>query len=83
VVETLVDVADEMGRTPAQTALNWLLHRPGVTAPIVGARTVAQLEDNLGAVEFALDPHQRDRLDQVSDKPKPYPYQLLADLRDA
>ena len=83
VVETLVDIADEIGRTPAQTALNWLLHRPGVTAPVVGARTVAQLEDNLGAVEFALDPHQRDRLDQVSDKPKPYPYQLLADLRDA
>jgi aryl-alcohol dehydrogenase-like predicted oxidoreductase len=83
VVETLVAIADEIGRTPAQTALNWLLRRPGVTAPIIGARTTAQLEENLGAVDFVLDPQQRDRLDRVSDRPKPYPYQLLADLQDA
>jgi aryl-alcohol dehydrogenase-like predicted oxidoreductase len=82
VVETLVAVADEIGRSPAQTALSWLLHRPGVTAPIVGARTMRQLDDNLGAVDVTLDPAQRDRLDRASDKPKPYPYQLLADLRD-
>ncbi len=81
VVETLTAVAREAGRTPAQTALNWLLHRPGVTAPVLGARTPAQLDDNLGALEFILDPRQRARLDEVSDKPKPYPYQLLEDLR--
>ncbi|WP_285680258.1 aldo/keto reductase [Actinoplanes sp. NBRC 103695] len=81
VVDELVAVADEIGRTPAQTALNWLLHQPGVTAPIIGARTMEQLDDNLGAAAFTLDPAQLDRLDRVSDKPKPYPYQLLADLR--
>jgi aryl-alcohol dehydrogenase-like predicted oxidoreductase len=82
VVDTLAAVAAEIGRTPAQTALNWLLHRPGVTAPIIGARTVEQLEDNLAALDFTLSPVHRDRLDRASDKPRPYPYQLLSDLRD-
>ena len=83
VVETLAAVADEIGRTPAQTALNWLMNRPGVTAPIVGARTMRQLDENLGAVDATLQPEQRDRLTRASETPKPYPYQLLADLRDA
>jgi aryl-alcohol dehydrogenase-like predicted oxidoreductase len=83
VVDELAAVADEVGRTPAQTALNWLLHQPGVTAPIIGARTVEQLDDNLGATGFTLDSAQLDRLARSSDKPKPYPYQLLADLRAA
>ena len=82
VVDTLVAVAGEIGRTPAQVALNWLMHRPGVTAPIVGARTLEQLDDNLGAAGFTLTGDQRDRLDRASDRPKPYPYQLQADLRD-
>lgn len=49
------DVAAAMGRTPSQVALVWTLRDPGVTAPIIGARTAAQLEDSLGAleVEFA------------------------------
>ena len=82
VVETLAEVAVDIGRTPAQTALNWLLHRPGVTAPIIGARTLDQLDDNLAAATFTMDPAHHDRLDRASDKPKPYPYQLLSDLRD-
>jgi aryl-alcohol dehydrogenase-like predicted oxidoreductase len=82
VVDALTAVARESGRTPAQTALGWLLHRPGVTAPIVGARTLAQLEENLGALDLDLDRRQRERLDEVSDRPKPYPYQLLEDLRE-
>jgi aryl-alcohol dehydrogenase-like predicted oxidoreductase len=83
VVETLAAVAREAGRTPAQTALAWLLHQPGVTAPIVGARTIGQLDENLGALGVTLPAAQRDRLDRVSEPPKPYPYRLLADLRDA
>ena len=82
VVETLIAVADELGRTPAQIALSWLLRRPGVTAPIVGARTMAQLDDNLGAADLVLDAGQDDRLTRVSELPRPYPYQLLADLAD-
>src|SRR6266540_2277514 len=73
-LDELHAVADEAGRTPAQVAINWLLQRPGVTAPIVGARTLEQLESNLGAEGWALDPEHLARLDRASDPGLPYPY---------
>ncbi|MEJ2078532.1 MAG: aldo/keto reductase [Acidobacteriota bacterium] len=45
IIDTLLEVAERSGHTPAQVALNWLLHRPTVTAPILGARTVSQLDE--------------------------------------
>ncbi len=77
VLDTLFAVAEEVGKTPAQVALNWVLHRPSVTAPIIGARTVEQLENNLGSGGWSLDDHQVDRLDQASDPGTPYPYTAL------
>jgi aryl-alcohol dehydrogenase-like predicted oxidoreductase len=62
-------VADEVGATPAQTALAWLMHRDGVTAPIVGARTVEQLEENLAAAEIDLSDEQVDRLTEAKGGP--------------
>jgi len=44
----VVSVADDFGCTPAQVALAWLVHQPGSVIPIVGARRVEQLDDNLG-----------------------------------
>jgi aryl-alcohol dehydrogenase-like predicted oxidoreductase len=81
VVENLSDVAVEMQKTPAQVALNWLLQKPAVTAPILGARTLAHLEDNLGATGWTLTTEQVTRLDQVSSLPLPYPYESLAQQR--
>lgn len=81
VVETVQAVAAETERTPSQVALRWLLDRPGVTAPIVGARTLEQLTDNLGAVGWELTPAQTIRLDEASARPLPYPYGLLAHFR--
>lgn len=83
VIDTLLAIAQEAGKSPAQVALNWLLQRPGVTAPIIGARTVEQLEDNLGATGWSLNPEQMERLNKASDKRLPYPYELLRDLRHA
>nr|WTB34400.1 aldo/keto reductase [Streptomyces sp. NBC_00830] len=80
VVDAVVAVAEEAGRTPAQVALRWLLGRPGVTAPIIGARTVEQLTDNLGAVGWQLTPDQTARLDAASARPLPYPYATLQRL---
>jgi aryl-alcohol dehydrogenase-like predicted oxidoreductase len=74
VVDTLSTVAQETGKTPAQVALRWLLQRPGISAPIIGARTMEQFDDNMGAIDWALSAEQMDRLNQVSDKPLPYPY---------
>jgi aryl-alcohol dehydrogenase-like predicted oxidoreductase len=78
VTDALLSVADEVGRSPAQVALRWLLQRPAVVAPIVGARTVAQLDDNLGATGWALDEKQLARLTAAGDRPLPYPHAYLA-----
>lgn len=74
VIDALLAVAAETGKSAAQVAINWLLQRPGVTAPIIGARTMGQLQDNLGAAGWVLDAGQMGRLNQASDLPLPYPY---------
>lgn len=78
VVETVQAIATELERTPSQVALRWLLDRPGVTAPIIGARTLEQLKDNLGAVDTELSEAQTARLDEASARPLPYPYDVLS-----
>jgi aryl-alcohol dehydrogenase-like predicted oxidoreductase len=80
VIDTLFAVAEEVEKTPSQVALNWLLQRPGVTAPIIGARTLAHLEDNLGATGWSLSEAQMIRLTEASDVRPPYPYDVLARL---
>ncbi len=62
VLDEVLAVADEVSATPAQVALAWQLHHPQVTSPIVGARTVEQLEENLGASEVSLSDSQVERL---------------------
>ena len=72
------EVAAELGRTPAQVGLAWTLQNPGVTAPVIGARTPAQLEDNLGALEVDLTASQLARLDEASAIDLGFPHALLA-----
>ena len=74
-------MAKECGRTPAQVALNWLLQQPGVTSPIVGARTVEQLTDNLGACDFQLSVDQISRLSRVSSNALPFPHSFIHNPR--
>jgi aryl-alcohol dehydrogenase-like predicted oxidoreductase len=76
----MLAIAEETGKTAAQVALRWLLQKPGVTAPIIGARTMAHFDDNMGAVGWELTPEQMERLDTVSAKPLPYPYNYLSRL---
>ena len=79
VIDTLLAVSEEVGKAPAQVALNWLLRRPGVTAPIIGARTVEHLDSNLGGTGWTLSDEHMDRLNQVSDRPLAfYPYGMIA-----
>jgi aryl-alcohol dehydrogenase-like predicted oxidoreductase len=81
VVDCLSDMAKELNKTPAQVALNWLLQKSVVTAPIIGARTLAHLDDNLGATGWSLPAEQVAELDQASHSPLPYPYESLAQQR--
>ncbi|WP_406214062.1 aldo/keto reductase [Streptomyces decoyicus] len=77
-VDVVKEVATELGRTPAQVGLAWTLQNPGVTAPIIGARTPAQLEDNLGALEVDFTASQLARLDEASAIGLGIPHDLLA-----
>ena len=66
VVERTAEVAKARGVPPAQAALAWLLHKPGVTAPIVGATKLEHLEDALGAAELSLSD------DEIAQLEEPY-----------
>ncbi|MFD7219931.1 aldo/keto reductase [Streptomyces sp. NPDC059892] len=78
IADVVKEVATELGRTPAQVGLAWTLRRPGVTAPIIGARTPAQLEDNLGALEVGFTAAQLARLDEAGATGLGYPHDMLA-----
>ncbi|KKM60818.1 hypothetical protein LCGC14_1537960 [marine sediment metagenome] len=73
VVDDLAAIAEEKNASVAQIALAWLLHKPGVTSVIVGARKEAQLIDNLGGADIVLSDEEMARLDQVSALKPEYP----------
>ena len=66
ITEDVISIAEEIGRTPAEVALNWLLQKPGVCSPILGARTLEHLEANLRSLEFCLSEEHMERLDLQS-----------------
>jgi aryl-alcohol dehydrogenase-like predicted oxidoreductase len=75
VVDAVREVADQRGATMAQVALAWLAQQPAVTSVILGARTLEQLKDNLGAAELVLGQEELDRLSAASDPgAADYPY---------
>ena len=65
-ISTVIELAAELGKTPAQLALAWVLSHPEITLAITGGDTVAHLDDNLGAVGWTLDASAREKLDAVS-----------------
>ena len=73
ILEVLNGVAKNLGISNARVALGWLLHHPLVTSVIIGARTLAQLEDNMGVADWDLPDAVRQTLDDASGKPEPYP----------
>ena len=66
VLDALRTVATQLGRPLAQVALAWVAGQPGVTAPIIGASTLAQLQDNLAALDLRLSPEQQRALEAAS-----------------
>jgi aryl-alcohol dehydrogenase-like predicted oxidoreductase len=78
VVDALHAVASKTGKTAAQVAINWLLRKPGVTAPIIGARSMPQLEANLGSSGWTLSEEHVRHLDDASAVQPPYPYDFIA-----
>lgn len=78
IIDELVRIAQELGSTPSRVALAWLQGRPGVTSPIIGARTLEQLEDNLAAVDVALTQAHLDQLDGLSKPRLNFPAEFLS-----
>ncbi|WP_022824277.1 aldo/keto reductase [Hymenobacter norwichensis] len=77
VLEVLRTVAAEAERPMAQVALAWVLAQPGVVAPIIGASKLAQLHDNLAALEVRLSPEQLQALQAGSMPETPFPYGIF------
>jgi aryl-alcohol dehydrogenase-like predicted oxidoreductase len=79
VAAEVVKIAKEINRTPSQVALNWVRQRrkKPVMIPILGARTEAQIKDNLGCLDFDLEQGHLDHLDELAKPQLGYPYQVL------
>lgn len=67
VIRTVMDVAAELGKSPAQIALAWVLAQPEITCAILGGDTIEHLDDNIGAVGWTFDADSKARLDDVSE----------------
>lgn len=81
ILEVLDVVAKERESTPSAVALAWLLNKPGVTSVIFGARTLAQLDDNLAAASLQLSEADMQRLDQASAFELGYPYEFIRNIQ--
>ena len=82
IIDELASISQAIGSTPARVALAWLLTRPAVSSVIIGARTVAQLDDNLAAVDVTLSAEQLSRLDAVSKQDPIFPHGFLSFVTD-
>lgn len=81
IAQVVVEVANAVGATPSAVALSWCANQPGITSPIFGARTTAQLEDNLAAADLVLDEAANTRLEEASALELEYPADILALFR--
>ncbi len=77
ILDVLVEVAKQLKRSPSQVALNWVATQPGVTSTIIGATKLAQLEDNLAALSFAIPSDLRTKLNEVSRLEPAHPYMFF------
>jgi len=76
IIETLENVSKQVGRSAAQVALAWLRYREIPVMPIIGARKLDQLKDNLASLDFELSPEQVTALDQASAIDLGFPYEF-------
>lgn len=77
IADVVTTIAAEHNRPAAQIALAWTLLNPAVTSPIIGARTAAQFDDNVAALEVQLHPEDIARLDAVSQVETCFPYTMM------
>ncbi|MEM9490341.1 MAG: aldo/keto reductase [Myxococcota bacterium] len=81
ILDAVLDLSMKMDASPAQIALAWLLRKETVTSVIFGARTEAQLDENLKAADIELSDDQVAQLDEASSYELGYPYQFMANIQ--
>jgi aryl-alcohol dehydrogenase-like predicted oxidoreductase len=77
ILDVIGQIAEERAASYSQIAVAWLRAQPVVSSVIVGVRTMAQLEDNLGAAEIDLTAEELTKLNEVSALPELYPYRFM------
>lgn len=85
IMDDVIKIADEVGRSPVQVSLRWLMQQQVVSVPLFSARTVEQMQEDLGACDFELTPEQMAKLNRASlpaiasvmPEVGPYPYPML------
>jgi aryl-alcohol dehydrogenase-like predicted oxidoreductase len=77
IMQVVLDEAGKLDISPIALALSWNLSRPGVVSPIIGPKSVKQLEDNLAALGVTLPVETVERIDAVSEPRFPYPHDFL------
>ncbi|MCL2670121.1 MAG: aldo/keto reductase, partial [Syntrophaceae bacterium] len=75
-VDELTKISEAHQGTVSQAALNWVLQKPGICSVIIGTRAPAQLEDNLGAMQWRLTDDEMARLDKLTEPEHVHPYDL-------
>jgi aryl-alcohol dehydrogenase-like predicted oxidoreductase len=75
--QLVMTIAEDIGRSPAQVALNWLRQRPQPIIPILGARTLPQLKDNLACLDFSLSEEHMARLTEASAIELGFPHRFF------
>ena len=83
VAREVAAVAAEVGATPSQVALTWVRSRAATVIPLIGARKLAQLQDNLGCLDVELTAEHRERLDTASAIELGFPYDFIRDGRQS
>lgn len=78
----LLDLSNQIGASPSQIALRWVLNRPAISSIIVGARNPAQLEENLATSDLVLDDTTMRTLTDISDLPDRYPESMEKNMRE-
>ena len=79
----VADIAREIGCSPAQVALNWIRQKESTVVPVVGARKVEHIKDNLGCLDFALTVEQMRLLNEASETPLGFPHEALAKITNS
>jgi aryl-alcohol dehydrogenase-like predicted oxidoreductase len=81
IISDIVQIAKKLNKSPSQVSINWILQQPGITSPILGARTLAQFKENLGSMQFTLDADNMNQLNTVSKPEHGFPHNFLSGER--